>query len=233
MRYIRFFLFLVFAIFYHLVFVLPALLLAFLLRKEEILYFVYHWFWKVSFWSLGIKVISKGLENIPPPPYIIAPNHTSYIDPPLLLMLVPHRLKAMAKRGVFYLPIAGQALALARFVPVDRGSALKASLAFRRGEELLRKGMPLMIFPEGTRTHTGEIGKFKEGVCRLSMRTGVPVVPVVIKGGFEILSRMDKIPRPGKVTVEFLSPIRPQDFSSASAMNDELKRVIENVFKES
>lgn len=232
MRYIRFFIFLVFAIFYHFIFVLPVLFLAFLLKKEEVLYFVYHWFWKISFWILGIKVTPRGLENIPPPPYIIAPNHTSYIDPPLLIMLVPHRLKAMAKKGVFYLPIVGQAIALASFIPVDRASAVKASLAFRRGEELLEKGKPLLVFPEGTRTHNGEIGRFKEGVCRLSMKTGVPVVPVVIKGGFEVMSRMDKIPRPGRVVVEFLSPIHPQEFSSASAMNHELKRAIENVFKE-
>ncbi len=233
MRYVRFLLFLFFTLIFHLFIILPVLLIAFITKNEGILYSTYDVFWKVSFWLLGIKVVTRGLENLPPPPYILAPNHTSYIDPPVLLMIVPHPLKAMAKKGVFYLPIIGQALALANFVPVDRGSAVKASLAFRRGEELLMKGFPLLIFPEGTRTHTGKLGRFKEGVCRLSKRTGVPVVPVVIKGGYEVMSRQDRIPRPGEVRVEFLPPLNPRDFPSASLMNEELKRVIENVFRKS
>lgn len=228
MRYLRFFLFVVFALLFNILIVPPFILISLITRKDRILFSVYKIFLKISFFILGIRVKVLGRENIPEPPFIIAPNHTSYLDPPALIMVISYNIRAMAKKSVFNIPILGIALSIGKFIKVDRSSASRASKSFREAEKLLKSGIPLMIFPEGTRTYNGNLQRLKGGVARLSLKSGVPVVPTVIKGGFELLPRTANIPKPGEILIKFLPPIYPDKFNDASELNIALRSAIED-----
>ncbi|HHE04904.1 MAG TPA: 1-acyl-sn-glycerol-3-phosphate acyltransferase [candidate division WOR-3 bacterium] len=228
MRYLRFFLFVVFALLFNILIVPPFILISLITRKDRTLFAIYKIFLKISFFILGIRVKVLGIENIPEPPFIIAPNHTSYLDPPALIMVISYNIRAMAKKSVFNIPILGIALSIGKFIKVDRSSASRASKSFREAEKLLKSGIPLMIFPEGTRTYNGNLQRFKGGVARLSLKSGVPVVPTVIKGGFELLPRTANIPKPGEILIKFLPPIYPDKFNDASELNIALRSAIED-----
>jgi len=227
-RYLRFFLFVVFALLFNILIVPPFILISLITRKDRTLFAIYKIFLKISFFILGIRVKVLGIENIPEPPFIIAPNHTSYLDPPALIMVISYNIRAMAKKSVFNIPILGIALSIGKFIKVDRSSASRASKSFREAEKLLKSGIPLMIFPEGTRTYNGNLQRFKGGVARLSLKSGVPVVPTVIKGGFELLPRTANIPKPGEILIKFLPPIYPDKFNDASELNIALRSAIED-----
>jgi len=227
-RYLRFFFFVVFALLFNILIVPPFILISLITRKDRTLFAIYKIFLKISFFILGIRVKVLGRENIPEPPFIIAPNHTSYLDPPALIMVISYNIRAMAKKSVFNIPILGIALSIGKFIKVDRSSASRASKSFREAEKLLKSGIPLMIFPEGTRTYNGNLQRFKGGVARLSLKSGVPVVPTVIKGGFELLPRTANIPKPGEILIKFLPPIYPDKFNDASELNIALRSAIED-----
>ncbi len=226
MRYLRFTLFMFFAISFHIVIVPVFILMAWIFRADAPLYFIYGFFWRTSYWLLGIRFSVEGRENIPAPPLIITPNHQSYIDGPFFLAYFPYRIKAMIKNSIFRIPMIGQALKVANFIRVKRQSSLKASQSYLQAEKLLKRGEVLLIFPEGTRTRDGSLGKFREGACRLAARAGVPLLPVVFFNSRSLLPRDSWIPRPGEVKVKFLPPLPPA--SDSSKLCEKLRKTIEN-----
>ncbi len=228
MRIIRALFFIVYALFFNLFIGLPLLIICFLLQREEPLYRVYRSFLKISFLIFSVSVETKGLENIPPPPVILAPNHASYLDGPALLAGFPCKMRAMIKKSVFRIPILGQVLLFGKFIKVERGNVKRASEALKRAEKLLKDGENLLIFPEGTRTRDGRLGRFREGVCRLSMNTGVSIVPVIVEGSYKLMSRKDFIPKSGRVLIFFLPPVYPSEFESSKDMCDVLRTEIES-----
>ena len=229
MRYLRFILFLLFALLFHLTLAPVFIILAWILKEEALLYRLYKFFWRASYSILGIKFRVEGQENIPPPPFIITPNHQSYIDGPFFIAFFPYRVKAMIKESIFRIPFIGQALRVANFINVKRESSLRASMAFRKAEELLKKGEILLIFPEGTRTRDGSLGKFKKGACRLARQAGVPILPVVFFNSMELLPRGKWIPRKGKVRVKFLLPIEPR--GGPEELCQQLRKGLENALE--
>ena len=141
----------------------------------------------------NITVLGK--ENIPPQgPYIVASNHRSHLDPPVLNFAFPDALVFLAKEELFKPPL-GWLIKHMRAIPVRRGKGdtqiLEASL------ELLEAGCSLAIFPEGTRAEPGKFLKPKVGVGLLAVKSGVPVVPVLIEGTDRVFPRAQKLPRPG------------------------------------
>ncbi len=209
MRFLRFVLFVIFLVIFHLL-ITPLLIYCWLFKKEKPLYEAYRFFWRTSFSLLGIRFQVEGQENIPTPPFLVTPNHQSYIDGPFFISHFPYPVKAMIKESIFKIPWIGQALKMAGFVKVKRGHPLKASLAYKEAEELLKKGSVLLIFPEGTRTRDGSLGRFKKGACKLGKLAGVPLLPVVFFNSRELLPRGQWVPRPGKVRVKFLKPLSPE-----------------------
>ncbi len=129
--------------------------------------------------KLGGRVRISGLENIPlGTPYVVAINHVSIFDPPLTLALWPEMLEAVGASNVFDKPVQGDLLRIYGVIPVHRGEYDRVLIDTMRA--ILRSGRPLMIAPEGTRSHAPGMQRAKPGVGYILDEAHVPVVPVAL-----------------------------------------------------
>jgi 1-acyl-sn-glycerol-3-phosphate acyltransferase len=147
--------------------------------------------------GLLLRVEVEGMENVPDEgPVILCPNHIHAIDPPLVSAIVYRPAFHMAKAELFgYL---GWILPRVGAFPVHRGRPDRQ--AIRTATHLLRQGRMVVIFPEGHRSATGDLGPARHGAARLSLATGAPVVPVAIRGPYRLF---------GRVQVRFGPPFHP------------------------
>ncbi len=121
-------------------------------------------------------------------------NHCSHTDV-FLICHVPWEMKWLAKRSLFNIPFIGWSMRLVRDVPIDRASPSAAKAALDKCARWLEQGVPVMIFPEGTRSKTGEMQLFKDGAFRLAIETGADILPMAVAGTDSALSKHDW--RPG------------------------------------
>ncbi len=122
-----------------------------------------------------------GAEHVPPEgPLILASNHLNNADPPAVALAVPRQPTFMAKKEMFGWPILGPAFRAFGAFPVRRFDADLAAL--RAATELVQSGAMLVMFPEGTRSRTGGLGKGHPGTALVALRTGAPVLPVAVTG---------------------------------------------------
>lgn len=163
--------------------------------------------------TLG-RLRSSGEENVPRAgAFIYCPNHTTDVDPAILLVTIPRRSWYIAKEELFGIPVLGWMLAHYRTFPIKRNSADRAAL--RRAEHLLRAGQPLTIFAEGRGSPDGRLQRLQPGAAMLAVRTGVPLVPVGIRHANEFVPYAKVWPRRSKhpITVTFGPPIFPKDYA--------------------
>ena len=139
----------------------------------------------------------KGIKNIPDRGFILASNHSSYLDIPALsstlVICKKRRIRYIAKKELFYNPIMRNILEAGRIIPVDKEKPGKE--VFEEAISSLRNGDIIGIYPEGGRSLTGKIQKGKTGVARLALWSKAPVVPVGIKGTFELMPKGKTIPK--------------------------------------
>ncbi|HEY6306865.1 MAG TPA: lysophospholipid acyltransferase family protein [Candidatus Angelobacter sp.] len=163
----------------------------------------------------GARVKIVGLDKIDQSgTYIFMSNHVSNLDPPILCPLIPRRTSILAKKVIWRIPILGPALTLAEIVPVDRANRESAIQSIRRAGEVMRHGINVTLFPEGTRSRDGRLQPFKKGPFHLAAETGVPIVPITILGTYEMMPKGNLIVRSGTATLVFHPPIDPKQFSS-------------------
>ena len=152
----------------------------------------------------GWKVV--GQENFPPTGgAILAPNHISYMDPPVAGSACPRQPWFMAKSELFKPAIFGALLRSVRAFPVKRGVADRSAL--RRATELLTQGELVMVFPEGQRHFGPGLGEPELGLGLLSLRAKVPVVPMAVLGTDKTLPRHAKFFKRGKTVVYVGEPL--------------------------
>ncbi|NPV52320.1 MAG: 1-acyl-sn-glycerol-3-phosphate acyltransferase [Firmicutes bacterium] len=148
----------------------------------------------------------EGHENVPRRgPVILAANHMSLLDPIVVGCALKRRVKFMAKAELFKNRAFGLVLRWLGTFPVRRGESDRD--AFHRCFQVLEAGQVLGIFPEGTRSVDGRLGRFSSIAAVLSSKTGAPVVPVGILGTGQILRRGSFIPRLGRVVVRIGPPV--------------------------
>lgn len=153
-------------------------------------------------WMFHIELI--GTENVPTHgPAIIASNHSSNLDPPLICQAFPGYMCWMGKVEIMEAPVIGWYLKKVGAFPVRRGEADRG--AIRRARELLDQGYVIAMFPEGTRQRQGHLGQAQAGVGLLALTPGVPVIPVRLRGNDQIV-RNGRLHRP-KVTITIGPPI--------------------------
>lgn len=137
-----------------------------------------------------------GLEKVPEGACIVASNHRSHLDPPVLNSVFPEPLRFLAKEELFKVPLLGALLPHMGALPVKRGSGDVEVLELSM--ELLHKGCKVCIFPEGTRANPGEFLKPKLGVGLLAVKSQKPVLPVYIHGTDKVFPRGAKVPKTGE-----------------------------------
>jgi 1-acyl-sn-glycerol-3-phosphate acyltransferase len=157
----------------------------------------------------GIQVISEGLEHIDPAqPAVYAANHLSALDIPVLYASLPTQFRILAKRELFRYPFMGWHLTRSGQIPIDHGDARASLRGLNRASDSLRKGMPLVIFPEGGRSRDGRLQSFMGGAFYMAIKAQAPVVPVVLVGTYEHLPMNSFHLRPGRVEMIVGEPIQ-------------------------
>jgi 1-acyl-sn-glycerol-3-phosphate acyltransferase len=185
------------------------------------------------FFTLYFRYRAEGVQNVPMTgAVLLASNHASFLDPPLIGSSLPREINYLARDTLFRVPLFGWVLRKVNTVPVDRegggAAGLKAVL------DRLKANQAIILFPEGTRTKTGELQTARSGIGLVVIKTNAPVVPARVLGSFEAMSRAHSFPRPHKIIVCFGKPL---DFSrfreeAQSCSKTRLKEIYQEVADE-
>lgn len=166
-------------------------------------------------------------------PFIIMPNHQSHFDAPLIIGTMPRGLAARVATGAAtdnffrnWLQSKPTRL-LVNTYPIDRDDSHRHQGISTR---MIESNVPILVFPEGTRTRTGQLGDFHEGLAHISIATGAPIVPVAIAGSMQAWPAGKRIWRWGrpKVRVTYLAPIYPDQDETADHLTARVKSAIAN-----
>lgn len=175
----------------------------------------------------GIRVKKEGLDRLDPQAtYIYMCNHVSNIDPPVVVPALPRRTSVLVKKELFKVPILGRAMRLGSLVPVDRTNRDAAIQSLRAAGDVMRAGINMTVFPEGTRSRDGNLLPFKKGPFHLAMESGVPVVPMTILNSYELMPKGQSYALPGEVRVLFHPPLDPKQFEDKDQLLEAVRKAI-------
>lgn len=165
---------------------------------------------------LQMRVYGRG--NVPRNGGILlASNHQSYLDPILVGIAVDRELNFMARRSLFKNFLFRSLITIFNAFPIERNypdiKGVKETI------ERLKSGKAILVFPEGTRTKDGKIGKIKAGISMIAEHACVPIIPVLIQGAYEMWPRRRFLPFINKITIIFGKPIRVKDIELTNFPN--------------
>lgn len=165
---------------------------------------------KASLRFAGLRVQIVGLDKLDPlETYVFMPNHESFLDILLALTFIPHNFRFVILSKLFFNPLLYLPLKASRQIPIKQDSPRGSLDSIRSAIRLLRNNISIVVFPEGSRTRTGRLQDFKRMPFILPLRTGIPVVPVLISGAFAALKRGHVLVNPVTLKLCFLDPITP------------------------
>jgi 1-acyl-sn-glycerol-3-phosphate acyltransferase len=177
------------------------------------------WFW-CWFRAAGVRPVILGREHIEPfraRPLILLGNHQSAMDIPILILACRGRIRFLAKKSLFWVPIVGWVMKLTGFTAIDRKSARKTRPALDAALVKITGGRNhWIIFPEGTRSTTGELLPYHRGTFNFARQAGVPVVPFAIDGGGALMPKGAWAPAAGTMTLVIGEPIPSEDVARLS-----------------
>jgi 1-acyl-sn-glycerol-3-phosphate acyltransferase len=163
-------------------------------------------------WTINIT----GSDTLPAGgAFVVVSNHQSLADIPLLSNL-KWEMKWVAKKELFETPVIGWMLRLAGDIPVDRKDARSGARMLISAMEYLKKGCPVMFFPEGTRSVDGEIGPFGDGAFHLAIRAQVPILPLCIEGSHLCLPKKSwMLGAPASIRIRVFEPVTTSGLTKA------------------
>jgi 1-acyl-sn-glycerol-3-phosphate acyltransferase len=188
----------------------PILVWTLLSRRPELLYDVAGFGVRVGFGLAGIRVRTIGEQHIQPGPVVYVCNHSSNVDSPAVFFALRRlypRLRVLYKAELRKLPVLVWAFDLAGFVPIERANKDQSWPAVDRAAQALAHGNAFFIFPEGTRSPTGELLPFKKGGFVMAIKAQAPLVPVAVTGGRTAMRKGSPLIWPATVTLRFLPAI--------------------------
>jgi 1-acyl-sn-glycerol-3-phosphate acyltransferase len=176
-------------------------------RSKRILYWLGHGGVGLALGLTGIRYKVIGRENVPQGAVVYCSNHESNVDPAVLFLGLHPMLHVFYKAELHKVPLMGMAFDLGGFVAVERSDRHRAFASVDTAAASLRQGNSFLVFPEGTRSRTGELLPFKKGGFIMALQAQVPVVPVAVSGGRSSMRKGSAIVRPVRVTVRIGQPI--------------------------
>jgi len=175
-----------------------------------------------------VRVQVEGLENVDPGrPMIFVANHSGLHDILSLAAHLPLQFRWVAKKSLFHVPFMGWHMRRSGYIPIDRENPRNAARSIVAAAEVIRGGVSAIAFPEGTRSRTGDLGKFHSGAFALALRAGVPLVPVVLEGSSRVI-----LPKTLRVNPGVIIRIRigsPLDLGAYG--RGDRQRLMEDVFR--
>lgn len=172
------------------------------------------------FWARSIVYVSRvrvsvqGLEHIDPSAtYVYMANHQSMFDILALLGYLPVQFRWLAKIELFQIPVFGYSMARVGYIGIDRSNRKSAYKSLQEAAEKIAQGVSVMVFPEGTRSTDGQIKPFKGGGFHLAVRSGQPIVPVVIFGSHYVMPKGRLRIRRGQIILSINSPIETTHYN--------------------
>jgi 1-acyl-sn-glycerol-3-phosphate acyltransferase len=206
----------------------PFLLIALVFGKRALLYRVGHLGVRLGLFFSGIRVTVEGAEHIQRQrAAVYAVNHASSVEPPIIFDLLHElfpRLRILYKAELRKLPVLVRAFDLAEFIPLERGNPEQSLPAIDRAARALQEGNSFLIFPEGTRSRTGELLPFKKGGFILAIKGQAPVVPIGIAGARSALRKGSLLIYPVTVRVRIGEPVE-----TAGMTLDDRERLVTTV----
>jgi 1-acyl-sn-glycerol-3-phosphate acyltransferase len=217
----------------YLVFLVPALPVCALLGLREPLVTAAYWLVRLGRRILGIELEISGRERLEPgTAYIFMSNHLSLLDGPLLMAYIGRPCRVILKKSILRVPLLGMGMRFVGFVPVDRKRAKGGMKSIALAARLIReRGTSFLIFPEGTRSRDGKARDFRRGGFFLALESGAPIVPVTIRGTFELMPKGQLYARKGTVRMTFHPPV-PVEGWTRDAMGGLVDRVREEIVRE-
>jgi 1-acyl-sn-glycerol-3-phosphate acyltransferase len=185
-----------------------GMFLAIAFRSQRSLYFLGHTGVRLALALSGIRFVVAGAEHLPlDRAAVYCSNHQSNVDPPILFEALHPRLHILYKREIDRIPLLARAFRVGGFIPIDRGRKEMALRSIEAGAAALRAGGSFLIFPEGTRSRRGELLPFKSGGFLMALKAGVPIVPVAVQGGLDIMPRGSRLLHPATLSIRVGEPI--------------------------
>jgi 1-acyl-sn-glycerol-3-phosphate acyltransferase len=215
---------------------IPCLAVVFLLwisgRKtirEKFIYLTARTWARLLLCFAGARVEVLGLQNLPTAGgSLFVSNHQGAFDIPLLLGYIPGFKGFVAKKEAGRLPIVGIWIRLLRCIILDRKDLRQSARAIARGVSDLQAGRSLIVFPEGTRSKSNVMKRFKDGSFKLATRSGAAIVPLTIDGSYRLLEGNRGRISPGKVHLHIHPPIKLQGLNDAEkgTLTETVQRII-------
>jgi 1-acyl-sn-glycerol-3-phosphate acyltransferase len=207
-----------------------ALPMAFLDRSgESVVWILRQWVrWTLA--TCGVRVVQEGAEHIDPRrSYVFMSNHQSVFDVAVIVHTLPVSFRFVAKKELTRIPFFGWALLASDHVVIDRGRRERSVRGLLRAAQRIRGGINVIIFPEGTRSPTGELQAFKGGGFHLAIEAQVPILPVTVSGTQRITPKRSLRIESGVVKVVYGKPIETRGLGveARKALQGVVRRAIE------
>jgi len=185
---------------------------------------------KIQLAAAGTELRIQGLKNFDhKKSYILVSNHQSAFDIFALLGYLPIQFRWTAKAELFRIPFLGWSMSRIGYVPIERDSPKKAYRSMLQAAEKVKKGVSVMIFPEGTRSPDGNLQPFKKGLFLIALKSQAPILPIAIRGTAKILQKGDWRSHPGIVDIIISPPI--ETAGTPSGKEAELSEQVRNALK--
>jgi len=189
--------------------------------------------WVTSFAGVKIEVDNRA-KLVADQPYVFVANHASSLDIWAMFLVIPRRMRMIAKKQLARIPLFGWGMWAGRFIFIDRQNGVAARRSIDLAGERIHNGESVLLFPEGTRTRDGSLGPFKKGSFHLAVKAGVPIVPVALRGTRELMPRGSILLRAGTVKAIVGEPIATQGLSDEerATLNERVRAIIEAMLAE-
>jgi 1-acyl-sn-glycerol-3-phosphate acyltransferase len=202
-------------------------------NDEEIYYKVVKSWAEYTMKTIGVKVHTEGLHNVPEGNCLFVANHQSYVDIPLVLSQINKPIGFIAKKQLERVPLMSFWMKKIHCVFLNRDSVRDAVESINEGARNLENYCSMMIFPEGTRSKCDNIGDFKKGSMKLALKASVPIVPITICGSYNAYEKYNTF-TPANVSLVIGKPIYTDGLTKEEKKNlsEYIKSIIQTNYKQ-